>query len=235
MLMFRDLSKGDLPLFILNFGVITLSPKVQEANLIQQYRPICLLNVSFKIFTKVATIRLNSVTNHVVNPSQTAFMKGRNILEGVFILHETVHELHRKKQNGVILKIDFEKAYNKTFRIKGFSLKWIKWLQTFLSGGSVAVNVNEEGDHLSPLLFNMVAAMLTTLIKRAKLDGKIRDHNLEMARNMKLLLCAFEQLFELKINFNKSELYCFSNARDALNQYMERSLAARMENSLSAI
>jgi len=40
-------------------------------------------------------------------------MRGRNILEGVVILHETVHELHRKKQSGVVLKIDFEKAYDK--------------------------------------------------------------------------------------------------------------------------
>jgi hypothetical protein len=40
-------------------------------------------------------------------------MQGRNILGGVAILHETVHELHSKKLNGVLLKIDFEKAYDK--------------------------------------------------------------------------------------------------------------------------
>ena len=56
MQMFHDLHNGDIPLFSPNFGVITLLPKTQEANKIQQYRPICLLNVSFKIFTKVATI-----------------------------------------------------------------------------------------------------------------------------------------------------------------------------------
>jgi len=38
--MFHDLHKGDL-LFSLNFGVITLLPKTQEASKIQQYRPIC--------------------------------------------------------------------------------------------------------------------------------------------------------------------------------------------------
>jgi hypothetical protein len=40
-------------------------------------------------------------------------MQGRNILDGVVILHEKVHKLHSKKLNGVILKIDFEKAYDK--------------------------------------------------------------------------------------------------------------------------
>ena len=102
--MFASLHAGQLELFRLNFGEIILLPKIKNAERIQQFRPICLLNVSFKIFTKVATIRLNSVADHVVRPSQTAFMQGRNILDGVAILHETVHELHRKKLNGVILK-----------------------------------------------------------------------------------------------------------------------------------
>jgi hypothetical protein len=34
-------------------------------------------------------------------------------MEGVVMLHETIHEIHRKKMNGVILKLDFEKAYDK--------------------------------------------------------------------------------------------------------------------------
>jgi hypothetical protein len=95
--MFHDLHAGDLPLFSLNFGVITLIRFKIFTTRIQQYRPICLLNVSFKIFTKVATIRLNSVADHIIQPTETAFMQGCNILEGVVILHETIHELHRKK------------------------------------------------------------------------------------------------------------------------------------------
>ena len=75
MQMFHDLHNGDIPLFSLNFGVIMLLPKTQESNKIQQYRPLCLLNVSFKIFTKVATIRVNSVADNIISPSQTAFMR----------------------------------------------------------------------------------------------------------------------------------------------------------------
>jgi hypothetical protein len=141
--MCHDLYAGDLLIFSLNFGVITLIPKAQDATRIQQYRPICLLNVSFKIFTKVATIRLNSVVDHIIKPTQTAFMRGCNILEGVVILHDTIHELHRKKQNGVILKIDFKKAYDKvkwsflfqTSKMKGFSTKWISGIKSFVTGG----------------------------------------------------------------------------------------------------
>jgi hypothetical protein len=97
MALFNDFHSGTLPLYSLNFGTIILLPKCKDASIIQQYRPICLLNVSFKIFTKVATNRITSIAQKVINPTQTAFLPGRNILEGVVILHETIHELHRKK------------------------------------------------------------------------------------------------------------------------------------------
>ena len=45
------------------------------------------------------------------------------------------------------------------------------------------------------------------------------DHNLESARNMKLILCAFEQISGLKINFHKSELFCFGEAQKEIGQY----------------
>ena len=120
---------GDLPLFRLNFGVITLLPKREDASRIDQYRPICLLNVSFKVFTKVATNRVTSIAQKVICPSQSAFLPRRNILEGVVVLHETIHQIHKKKLDGVIFKIDFEKAYDKvnwaflqqTLRMKGFT------------------------------------------------------------------------------------------------------------------
>ena len=95
--MFHELFSGQLQLFQLNFGTITLLPKKIEAVRIGQFRPICLLNVSFKIFTKVGTNRLTQIAHSVVQPSQTAFMPDRNILEGVVVLHEMLHEIHSKK------------------------------------------------------------------------------------------------------------------------------------------
>jgi hypothetical protein len=61
MTLFREFHQGDLPLFSLNFGTIILLPKCGEATKIQQYRPICLLNMSIKIFTKVATNRVMKI------------------------------------------------------------------------------------------------------------------------------------------------------------------------------
>jgi hypothetical protein len=146
---------GQLELFRLNFGEVILLPKVNEADRIQQYRPICLLNVSFKIFTKVATIRLNTVVDHVVQPSQTAFMQGRNILDEVAVLHEMVHEMHTKKLHGVILKLEFEKAYDKvmwtflqqTLRMKVFSPEWRALINDFVYEVGVEIRVNDDTGH----------------------------------------------------------------------------------------
>jgi hypothetical protein len=178
----------------LNFGTIILLPKKENAIQIQQYRHICLLNVSFKFFTKVGSNRVSNIAESVVQPTQTAFMPGRHILEGVVILHETIHELHRKKLDGVLFKIDFEKAYDKVnwdflqqaLRMKGFDPKWCSWIQNYIEKGSVGIRVNNDighyfqtkkglrqGDPLSPILFNIVADMLAILIAGAKEDSQV--------------------------------------------------------------
>jgi DUF917 family protein len=112
--MFAELHARKLDMFRINFGEIILQPKFNDAERIQQYKPIRLLNACFKIFTKVPTIILNSVVDHVVRPTHTAFMQGRYILNGVLTSDETNHEIHRKKLNGVILKIEFEKSMIKS-------------------------------------------------------------------------------------------------------------------------
>jgi hypothetical protein len=79
-------------------------------------------------------------------------MMSRNILEGVVILHETIHELHTKKLNRVIFKIYFEKAYDKvewsflqqTLHMKGFAPKWCRWIDNYVKGGSVGIKVNDD-------------------------------------------------------------------------------------------
>jgi hypothetical protein len=110
MSMFVAFHKEELPLFHLNFGTIILLPKKENSIQIQQYRPHFLFNVSFKIFTKVGTNRILEVVHTVVRPTQTAFMPGRHILEGVVVLHETIHELHRRKLDGGITKNIFRKG-----------------------------------------------------------------------------------------------------------------------------
>jgi hypothetical protein len=69
MALYIRLKNGDLLLYKLNFGVITLLPKKEDASRIEQYMPICLLNVSFKIFTKVGTNRATLIAHKVIRPT----------------------------------------------------------------------------------------------------------------------------------------------------------------------
>lgn len=193
--LFEELHKGSLDIKRLNYGVITLVPKVKEANTIKQYRPICLLNVDYKWITKTLTNRLVPMAKRIIGPNQTGFVKGRNILEGVVILHEVIHELRRSKSQGVILKIDFEKAYDRVRWVfleqvmigRNFHPKWVSWIMDTIRVGKVCINVNGErskyfrmyrglrqGDPLSPLLFNLVADVLGVMLNKAANRGHIK-------------------------------------------------------------
>jgi hypothetical protein len=113
-------------------------------------------------------------------------------LEGCVIIHEVLHELKQKNKKGVILKIDFEKAYDRVswpflsevLERKGFPHKWIGWIRTCVVGGKVCININGErseffrtyrglrqGDPLSPLLFNLVSDVLAASLDGAKNAG----------------------------------------------------------------
>jgi hypothetical protein len=130
--MFHDLFEGKLDVSRINYGVITLLPKVIDAEKIQQYRPICLLNCLYKLITKVLTIRLERVAEKLILQTQTALMKGRNIMTGIMALHEVMHETKKTGKTGIILKLDFEKAYDKVcwdflfdgLKIRGFCKTW---------------------------------------------------------------------------------------------------------------
>jgi hypothetical protein len=112
--------------------MISLIPKIKEANNIKQYRPICLLNVDYKWCTKTLTLRLTPWAAKLISETQTAFIPGRYILEGVVILHEVLHELRVNNLRGIILKLDFEKAYDKVQW--GFVMEVLRG-KTFLRNG----------------------------------------------------------------------------------------------------
>lgn len=76
----------------------------------KQFRSISLLNCSFKIFSKLLTIRLTSIMQRIIAPTQSAFIKGRYILESVVVAHELVHSIHKKGEPGVIIKLDYENS-----------------------------------------------------------------------------------------------------------------------------
>jgi hypothetical protein len=187
--LFHDWHSGNLNLYRLNFGMIILLQKIVDADVIQKYRPICLLQVLYKLITKVATPRVEPYMGKLISSCQTAFIKGRNIMDGVMSLHEILHEARRKKQQGVVLKLDFEKAYDKVdwdylmkcIAQKGFCEEWCGKINSILRNGMLCVKINNtrgkdfgshrgvrQGDPFSPFLFNIAAEGLAKMIQQAQ-------------------------------------------------------------------
>jgi hypothetical protein len=88
---------GHIDIAKLNFGILSLIPKVPGADQVSQFRPIGLINVILKIIYKAYATRLDPIANKIINPNQTAFIKGRNILDGHLALIEIVHKIRATK------------------------------------------------------------------------------------------------------------------------------------------
>ncbi|GJQ92301.1 RNA-directed DNA polymerase, eukaryota [Tanacetum coccineum] len=157
-----------------NSSFIALIPKVPDANLVKDFRPISLIGSIYKIIAKILSNRLVNVLGDIVNEVQSAFIAERQMLDGPFILNEILQWCTKKKKKTLIFKVDFEKAFDSirwdflddVLKEFGFRCKWRNWIQSCLtfSKGSILVNgcpTNEfqfykglkQGDPLSSFLF----------------------------------------------------------------------------------
>jgi hypothetical protein len=125
--LFHEFYIGSLDIKRINYGVITLLSKVKDAKKIQQFRPFCLINCIYKWFTKCLTLRLNGVAGRIIHKSQAAFLPRRNIMNSILVVHEILHETRKGRGEGIVLKLDFEKTYDK--------VHWVFLLQCLAKRG----------------------------------------------------------------------------------------------------
>ena len=126
-------------------------PKESDADIIQKFRPIALTNCSFKIFAKCLANQLGDIGDEIISPNQTAFIKGRYIVESVVTAHEIIHDVVTNNREGFVFKLDYEKAYDRVSKEflpkimyqRGFSPKWMKKVESLLYKSSVGVRIND--------------------------------------------------------------------------------------------
>ena len=104
----------------------------------------------YKIIAKVLASRLKEVLGGTISIAQGAFVKGRQILGAVLVANEVVEETKKNKNEGLVLKVDFEKAYDHiewTFldhvlEQKGFGQRWRKWIGGCLQSANFSITIN---------------------------------------------------------------------------------------------
>jgi len=95
----------------INATFITLIPKVESPQKLNDFHPISLVGSLYKTLAKVLANKLQLIVSSVIYESQTAFVKDSKIF-GILIANEVVDDACKFKKELLLFKVDFEKAYN---------------------------------------------------------------------------------------------------------------------------
>lgn len=181
-----------------NATILSLVPKSTEAKSIKDYRPIACCNMLYKVISKLLANRLKMVLPEAMVPNQSAFIKGRLLLENVLLATELVKDYHKQGISPrCAFKLDISKAFDavrwdfimSTLQAMGFPVLFISWIKTCISTATFSVCINgalegffsssrglRQGCSLSPYLFVIAINVLSHLLDRAAIDGKIGYH-----------------------------------------------------------
>ena len=121
-----------------NRGIIRLLPKPQnkeELLKIDNWGPISLINVDYKVGSKALAVRQGKVLPSIINSNQSGFVKGRFIGECIRTIDDVIYFTNHKKRPGIALFLDFKKAFDsidhnvirKALQTFNFGESFIQW------------------------------------------------------------------------------------------------------------
>ena len=167
-------------------GIIILLYKKGDRLETKNWRPISLLNVDYKIATRVLAGRLLQVIGSVVSPDQTCGVPGRTISENIALLRDIIDYAESENLPVAFLALDQEKAFDRvdwhflsrTLEAMGFGPSFRQWVSLFYTDVESAVLVNgwlspffnpsrgvRQGCPLSPLLYVLSVEVLACSLR----------------------------------------------------------------------
>ena len=141
-------------------GIISLiRKKFKDKTILENLRPISLLNVDYKIVTKAIAKRLEKVLTSIINPDQTGYVKGRYIGENVRLIQDIIEHTNLTGKKGIALFLDFKKAFDSiewpylkaAINILNFGPDILNWISIFYNDVSSCVLNNGHASTFFPL------------------------------------------------------------------------------------
>ena len=190
---FLDIQRyGVIPNTNFTEGWICPLYKKKDRRDIANYRPITLLNSDYKLLTKILALRLASSAPHIIHENQAGFIPGRVITDQIRLTQMILHYAEATEENGIIVALDQEKAYDKiahdylwlTLEKYGLPPSFINTVKSLYESAETLVIINGEssstfrvtrgvrqGDPLSCLLFDIAIEPLAEMIRQSNLEG----------------------------------------------------------------
>lgn len=176
-------------------GIIVLVKKNVSDNTISSYRPISLLNVDYKILSRILKERLTKVTPCLLSNHQKCSNGSRNIFEATCLIRDEIGETRRMGQNGLVIACDLSNAFDRvsydfliqTLRRMGINEAFVNFLTITMRLSKSQVSVNgrlsepfnihrsvRQGDPLSMVLFVLyLQPLLDYLVAICNGNGEI--------------------------------------------------------------
>ena len=182
----------------MRLGLITLlEKKAKDRIKIENWRPITLLGVDYKLLSKCLGERLKKVLPNLIHPDQNGFIPGGSVFFSTHTIRDLLFYCEKEKLDLFMFCIDYTKAFDflefgyihKVFKIFNFKDNFCKWLKIFFNGRHSCISNNgnlsdkfqiqrstPQGDPISPLIFILALEILFIAIRS---DTNIRGVRVE--------------------------------------------------------